>query len=234
MKGKLLLANGGTLFLDEIGDMPFALQTRLLRVLAEREILPLGAEKPIAIDVNIISATHQNLTDLISNKSFREDLYYRLNGATLNLPPLRQRSDQYYLIKRIFAMEAKGQFNLAPEVISVLLTYQWPGNIRQLISVARYALAVSDDNQIKLDCLPKEICEPAVNHSADKYSGVLHEYENITEPSVMMCTNGKALLDTLRKHKWNISAVSHELDSSRSTIYRKMERYNIKKPNTLY
>ena len=234
MKGKLLLANGGTLFLDEIGDMPFALQTRLLRVLAEREILPLGAEKPIAIDVNIISATHQNLTDLISNKSFREDLYYRLNGATLNLPPLRQRLDQYYLVKRIFAMEAKGQFNLATEVISILLTYRWPGNIRQLISVARYALAVSDDNQIKLDCLPKEICEPAVNHSADKYSDVLNEDENITTPSAMMCTHGKVLLDTLRKHKWNISAVSHELDSSRSTIYRKMERYNIKRPNTLY
>lgn len=239
MKGKLLLADGGTLFLDEIGDMPFTLQTRLLRVLAEQEILPLGADKPIAIDVNIISATHQNLAKLIANKSFREDLYYRLNGAMLNLPPLRQRLDQQHLLNSILTAESKGQFDLAPDALSTLLEYPWPGNIRQLINVVRYALAVSENNQIKVDCLPQEICEPVATNSVGASSVAIssdvgNEDQKSSEPCSTMCDKGNALLETLRRHKWNISAVSHELDSSRSTIYRKMERYNIKQPNTLY
>ena len=233
MKGKLLLANGGTLFLDEIGDMPFALQTRLLRVLAEHEIVPLGADKPIAIDVNIISATHQNLTELIHNKSFREDLYYRLNGATLNLPPLRQRLDRLSLINRIFSAESSGYFTLEPDVITMLLEYQWPGNIRQLINVTRYAVAVSDDNQIKVDCLPKEICEP-IDSCLIEISSNDNNEECAEQATEMLCANGKVLLEILRKHKWNISAVSQELDASRSTIYRKMERYHIKQPNNVY
>lgn len=235
MKGKLLLANGGTIFLDEIGDMPFSLQTRLLRVLAEQEIQPLGAEKPIPIDVNVVSATHQNLSELIANKSFREDLYYRLNGASLTLPPLRARLDKQQLIKTIFTLEAEKKFHLAPDVLSVLMQYQWPGNIRQLINVARYALAVSDNNQVILDCLPEEICgsvtiDSTVINTVEKSSPV----ERRVEQPEKLCEKGGILLETLRRHKWNISMAANELNVSRSTVYRKMERYNIKQPNTLY
>ena len=239
MKGKLLLADGGTIFLDEIGDMPLPLQTRLLRVLAEQEILPLGAEEPIAIDVNVVSATHQNLSTLIANKSFREDLYYRLNGATLKLPPLRERLDQEYLIKAIFAIESKKEFYLAPDALSVLVQYQWPGNIRQLINVARYALAISEHNQVKLDCLPDEVCEPIITSSIDTSSVDTiavsgNEDKSSLELPTILCTKGEALLETLRRHKWNISAASNELNVSRSTLYRQMGRYHIKQPNTLY
>ena len=230
MKGKLLLANGGTLFLDEIGDMPYPLQTRLLRVLAEQEILPLGAEEPIAIDVNVVSATHQNLSELIGNKSFREDLYYRLNGATLKLPALRDRLDKKHLIQTVFSMEAKDEFTLANDTLSILMQYQWPGNIRQLINVARYALAVSEDNQVKADCLPEEIHQPTITSLviADK------KEEKSEDSSPSLCEQGTILQDILRKNKWNISAAAKELNVSRSTLYRKMERYKIVQPNTFY
>ena len=234
MKGKLLLADGGTIFLDEIGDMPLPLQTRLLRVLAEQEILPLGAEKPIAIDVNVVSATHQSLSTLIANKSFREDLYYRLNGATLKLPSLRQRLDKQYLINAIFAIESKNEFYLAPDALSVLVLYSWPGNIRQLINVARYALAISEHNQVKLDCLPDEVCESVNTSPVDVSIVSANEDERSIELPSVLCTKGEVLLEALRRHKWNISAASNELNVSRSTIYRKMERYHIKQPNTLY
>lgn len=234
MKGKLLLANGGTIFLDEIGDMPLPLQTRLLRVLAEQEILPLGAEEPIAIDVNVVSATHQNLSTLIANKSFREDLYYRLNGATLKLPSLRKRLDKEYLINAIFAIESNKTFYLAPDALSVLVQYQWPGNIRQLINVARYSLAISEDNQVKLDCLPEDVCEPVITNSIDINVITGIEYEKSIEIATTLCSKGEALLETLRRHKWNISAASNELNISRSTLYRRMDKYKIKQPNTLY
>ena len=235
MKGKLLLANGGTIFLDEIGDMPLPLQTRLLRVLAEQEILPLGAEKPIPIDVNVVSATHQNLSTLIANKSFREDLYYRLNGATLKLPSLRQRLDKQHLINAVFANESKKEFNLASDTMSVLLQYQWPGNIRQLVNVARYALAISDNNRIKLDCLPEEVCEPLTSNAVDR-ADIRNEHERSLdiEISTTLCSKGEELLEILRRHKWNISAASNELNNSRSTLYRRMDKYKIKQPNTLY
>lgn len=233
MKGKLLLANGGTIFLDEIGDMPFSLQTRLLRVLAEKEILPLGAEKPISIDINVVSATHQNLSDLIAKKSFREDLYYRLNGAALILPPLRKRHDKENLINAIFTIESKSEFDFDPDALKALIQYQWPGNIRQLINVARYTLAISDDNQITLDCLPKEICEPVTIRPVDTNPVINNEYQKSAELPTELCAKGEFLLKTLRTHKWNISTVANELNVSRTTIYRKMNRYQIKKPNII-
>lgn len=229
MKGKLLLANGGTIFLDEIGDMPFTLQTRLLRVLAEQEILPLGAEKPIKIDVNVVSATHQNLSDLVANKSFREDLYYRLNGATLQLPPLRKRLDLKNLISRVFISESKKEYHLAPDALSMLLRYQWPGNIRQLINAVRYAIAISDNNVITANCLPVDIGAPLLSDSVFEI-----KEDNKKAPLPVLCEKGNILLEILRKHKWNISTAANELNISRSTIYRRMERYSIKQPNAIY
>ena len=234
MKGKLLLADGGTIFLDEIGDMPLPLQTRLLRVLAEQEILPLGAEKPIPINVNVVSATHQDLSALINNKSFREDLFYRLNGATLKLPALRERLDKEYLINDIFLIEAKTEFTLSKDALTVLLQYHWPGNIRQLINVARYALAISDSNKVELDSLPEEVCEPVITSSRDINVVTRNEDEKSIEIPAGLCSKAKALLEILRRHKWNISAVSNELSVSRSTLYRRMDKYKIKQPNTLY
>jgi transcriptional regulator of acetoin/glycerol metabolism len=148
--GKLVQANGGTLFLDEIGDMPIGLQAHLLRVLQERQVTPLGTTKSIAVDVTIICATHRNLREMIEAKQFREDLFYRLNGLAVRLPPLRERSDLMALVRRILDRQAEGEHGkharqLAPDVVRLFQNYGWPGNMRQLFNVLRTASVMAAD-----------------------------------------------------------------------------------------
>ena len=157
MKGKIELANGGTLFLDEIGDMPVLLQTRLLRVLAEKEVMPIGAHEPVHLDINIISATHQNIIELVQTNHFREDLYYRLNGMSLQLPALRERTDREYIIRLIIDKETDSTIDINRAALKTLSQYHWPGNIRQLINTIRYASAMCDNGVIDIDCLPAEV-----------------------------------------------------------------------------
>ncbi len=146
--GRLVQANGGTLFLDEIGDMPQPLQARLLRVLQERSVTPLGSSKSIAVDINLICATHRNLREMIDRHEFREDLYYRLNGLAVRLPPLRERTDLEAVAKRILMTDVQHgpqhgtphpAPELSPQVMSLFKRYPWPGNIRQLANVLRTA-----------------------------------------------------------------------------------------------
>ncbi len=135
MQGLLQQADGGTLFLDEIGDMPLALQTRLLRVLAEGEMAPLAASRRKAVDIQVICATHRDLETLVTAGEFREDLYFRLGGARFQLPPLRERSDRLALINRILAEESTlcgATVQLSSAALECLLGYHWPGNVRQL------------------------------------------------------------------------------------------------------
>ncbi|MGD8913929.1 MAG: sigma-54-dependent Fis family transcriptional regulator, partial [Candidatus Thiodiazotropha sp.] len=130
-RGKIVQADGGTLFLDEIGDMPLHLQARLLRVLEEREVTPLGGEKPIKVSIKLISATHHNIKDMIEDGDFREDLYYRLHGVSLTMPPLRKRTDRLQLIKHIAQLEAdiSEELNWEPDALKLLENFNWPGNI---------------------------------------------------------------------------------------------------------
>ncbi|MCP1645921.1 transcriptional regulator of acetoin/glycerol metabolism [Pseudomonas citronellolis] len=223
MKGKLELANGGTLFLDEIGDMPAHLQTRLLRVLAEREILPLGAETPVALDVQVVSATHQDLAAMIQARGFREDLFYRLAGMTLQLPALRERSDREALVEQLLAA-VDPALRLAPEARERLRAQPWPGNIRQLLNCLRYAAALAEDGLIDLDCLPAELHQPALVVATP--SGALAARLDDTEAS--------HLLAALRERQWNISAVAEHFGVARSTLYRKMKKHGIVQPNALY
>lgn len=238
MKGKLQLANGGTIFLDEIGDMPVQLQTRLLRVLAEKEILPLGAEHPIPLDIQIISATHQDLIECIQKKLFREDLYYRLNGMSFHLPPLRSRNDKSHVISYILDTEQDGtdSASLDSEVLQRLQEYSWPGNIRQLRNVLRSALAVSENNQISLSCFPSDIrlnseSIPLVYPHQNKQGP-----DSFESPGLPMVENeeGQRLTEALRNSNWNITQTSESLGVCRSTIYRKMKKYNIVQPNELF
>nr|WP_243667178.1 sigma 54-interacting transcriptional regulator [Pseudomonas brassicae] len=197
MKGKLELAAGGTLFLDEIGDMPAHLQTRLLRVLAEREIFPIGAQAPVALDVQVISATHQDLHGMIDQKRFRQDLYYRLGGMNLALPALRDRSDRAELIERLLAAQGAG-LRLTEQARECLYAQAWPGNIRQLLNTLRYAAALAEDGWIDVDCLPMELLQ--VSRS---------------EPlRIDRQDPASELLEVLRRHRWNISAVAGELGGS--------------------
>ena len=233
MRGLIAQSDGGTLFLDEIGDMPLALQTRLLRVLSEQEIVPLGAERPVAVRLSVIAASHRDLRKQIVAGTFREDLYYRLCGATIPLPPLRERSDKLFLIRKIIEEEARGMdagTDVDEAAMKILLRHHWPGNIRQLRNVLRYALAISDGQGLRTCHLPSDL------HGADPAEADAPGLE-MSVNAVQATPDGTArerasneLLRTLHKHKWNITAVAHELELSRTTVYRQMRRYNLADP----
>ena len=160
--GKIVHAHGGTLFLDEIGDMPLALQARLLRVLQERQVTPLGSHKSQPVDVMLVCATHRNLRELIAQGAFREDLYYRLGGLSVRIPPLRARSDMATLVTRILRSEhPHTSYTVTPEVLSLFARCAWPGNLRQLATVLRTAVAMTDAALIELAHLPDEFMEDA-------------------------------------------------------------------------
>lgn len=235
MKGLVLQADGGTLFLDEIGDMPLHLQTRLLRVLSEKEVLPLGADKPIPLELTVIAASHRDLRQLISTGGFREDLYYRLCGATLHLPSLRSRADKPYLIEKILHEEAaqlglKG--NISVSAMDRLLQFAWPGNVRQLRNVLRYALALSDDGQITTRDLPPEILGADKSGPPGEQVSVDYRWETVDRSAgPEMPPEARTLLGSLKRNKWNVTLASEELDICRATVYRQMKKFRIIPPN---
>lgn len=234
MPGLIVQSDGGTLFLDEIGDMPLHLQGRLLRVLSEREVMPLGSEKPRPVDLRVIAASHRDLRQLIAEGLFREDLYYRLCGATLYLPALRDRQDKDYLIERIAAEEA-AQLNIdvciTPKARAALLAYSWQGNVRQLRNVLRFALAMSDDGRISLEMLPPELMGDGTK--SQTASAPLLITRNIHESSRVNNNEADVLLAELRKYKWNVTLVAQNLGIARATVYRQMKRFGIVAPNQL-
>jgi transcriptional regulator of acetoin/glycerol metabolism len=161
--GKIVQADGGTLFLDEIGDMPIGLQAHLLRVLQERQVTPLGSSKSVTVDVSIICATHCNLREMIDRKAFREDLFYRLNGLAVRLPPLRERTDLMALVRRILDRECPSRrLELSGEAALLFEHYHWPGNVRQLFNVLRTAAVMAgNDPVITLHHLSDDFVEDA-------------------------------------------------------------------------
>jgi len=210
-KGLVLEANGGTLFLDEIGDMPLTSQTRLLRVLAERELTPVGATRPTPVDVRVIAATHRDLAELIKEGKFREDLYFRLSGAVLKLPPLRDRLDFDWLVDKMLAERRKQfgrAFTLSPAALARMRQYGWPGNIRELINALDYACAIAEGDLIQLDDLPDRIVSGG--HGEKK-----------------MSDSAEQLLGDLRRHRWNVSQVARLRGVDRTTIHRQIRRHGL-------
>lgn len=221
MKGKLEQANGGTLFLDEIGDMPAHLQTRLLRVLAERELVPLGAATPVSLNVQLVCATHRDLPAMVAAGEFREDLYYRLNGLTIRLPALRDRADRAALIRRVLQREAGDEpVELTAEAMERLAAYGWPGNVRQLINVLRCAVALADDGMIGLDCLPPELMSVPAERSS-----VAQSLETTRDAA-----EAAHLQSTLEQHGGNVTSAARSLGINRATLYRKLHRYGLTAP----
>ncbi|SDZ65806.1 sigma-54-dependent Fis family transcriptional regulator [Pseudomonas salomonii] len=218
MRGKLQQADGGTLFLDEIGDMPFALQTRLLRVLEDRVVVPIGGA-PQAVDVRIISATHRDLLARVANGSFREDLYYRLNGLEIAVPPLRERSDKAQLLAFLLAQEAAGQVVLLDEEARhALLDYAWPGNVRQLRNVLRTLAALCENGRIRLDDLPPLIRQARAAMVVEpRQGGALDDAERVV------------LLNALKQQHWHMSHAAESLGVSRNTLYRKLRKHGIER-----
>lgn len=229
VRGKIAQADGGTLFLDEIGDMPLAMQTRLLRVLAEREVLPLGAEQPVSVDLQVICATHRDLMELVHAGQFRLDLYYRLNGLTLTLPPLRDRVDKVDLIESVLHDEARSLERDTPQVsadaMAALAGHVWPGNIRELKSALRAALALSDGETIGLEHLPGSLRSALQHALPPPRMSSLGFGEEESDPK------RETLLNALRQHHWNVSQAARGLQTCRATVYRRMQRYGIVPPN---
>ena len=222
--GRIREADGGTLFLDEIGDMPLAMQGRLLRVLQERQVLPLGGGKPVPVDIQLICATHRNLRDEMQAGRFREDLYYRLNGLTLVLPPLRERHDLPALIDRLLddiAPERSGQLQLTPELLERFAAYRWPGNLRQLANALRTACALMETHEWRIDWahLPDDLADDlrAVRLPNRRHPGT---------PSDDPCDLRRVEQETTRRvvaeAGGNLSEAARRLGISRNTLYRKL------------
>ncbi|WP_246624568.1 sigma-54-dependent Fis family transcriptional regulator [Oceanobacter mangrovi] len=232
--GLIQQADGGTLFLDEIGDMPLLLQTRLLRVLAEHSVTPLGASQPQAVNCRVIAATHQNLPALIETGRFRADLYYRLNGATLTLPPLRQRSDCEYLMRRLLKklqqQVGRARLALRADAVSALLGWHWPGNVRELVNVLAYAEAHSESGLIGVDDLPDDL-HP--ENSLPMLNNLVHPVEAretlADSLSESIIDESHQLAGLLVDNDWNLSAVARQLNISRPTLYRRIQRYGIRR-----
>ncbi|WP_421721994.1 sigma-54-dependent Fis family transcriptional regulator [Alloalcanivorax xenomutans] len=226
MRGLIQQAHGGTLFLDEIGDMPLTLQTRLLRVLAEGEVLPLGSERPISVDCRVIAATHRDPARLIADGYFREDLYYRLNGATLRLPALRERADKQHVIISVMDQLARAvgqpRLQLRADAMSALLACPWPGNIRQLVNALNFAEATCDGEQITVNDLPEECLAQVIGPGT---TPATTEDDDDGDPQ------RAGLLSILKRHHWMISAVARELGVSRPTVYRRMRKHGLTPPN---
>ena len=225
-RGKIFQANGGTLFLDEIGDMPMALQARLLRVLEEREVVPLGSETPIKLDIKLISATHCDLPNKIAKGEFREDLYYRIQGLTLTLPPLRERGDRRALIQFVLKQELPADVKVTIDdvLMDALERHRWPGNIRQLRNVLRTMVALRNGDVLTVENLPGDffIGRPL----SDQVTTPPPAPENALNP--LESAERDALIQELKMSRWNLSKVAKQLKLSRNTLYRKLERLDIK------
>lgn len=228
--GKIQQAHGGTLFLDEIGDMPLNLQARLLRVLQERCVTPLGSTRSIQVDISLVCATHRKLREEVARGTFREDLYYRLNGMSVTLPALRERTDIRTLVSKLAAAETASRsapVRFSESALQAIEGYAWPGNIRQLFNVIRVAIALLDDDETLINetHLPEELFEaspfsrgtPAPAH--DPWAAAPLE-----GASSLDAISRQAAMRALEAAGGNISSAARQLGISRNTLYRKLGR----------
>src|SRR4030042_876119 len=221
-KGRIEMADAGTLFLDEIGDISLRTQVDLLRFLQEREFRRVGGKDPVKVDTRIIAATNRNIEQLIEEGKFREDLYYRLNVITINVPPLRSRKEDIpLLVEHIltkYGVETRKKIeHLSEEVMSILLDHNWPGNVRQLETVIEPALVVTKKSVVGVDDLPAD------------FIGIVRPEASLTGARTMDSVEKAHIQDVLRDCGWNIQSAAKVLGINRVTLYNKIKRYNLKK-----
>jgi PAS domain S-box len=219
--GKFELANGGTIFLDEIGDMPMAMQAKLLRVLQEREFERLGSESVVSVDIRVISATNKDLLSLIKQGNFREDLFYRLNIIRLHTEPLRRRKTDIpslidYFIKELSKKLNRSIAGISPNALNLLVSYDWPGNIRELVNALESAINFSHTSILEPEDLPLLVRE---NINLNEDQGYLQTKLDSEEE--------KLLISVLEQCGGNRKAAAETLNVSKSTLYRMMKKYNL-------
>jgi PAS domain S-box-containing protein len=223
--GRFALADKGTIFLDEIGDVSPAMQVRLLRVLQEHVIEPLGGVEPIRVDVRVIAATNKDLHKLVQKGLFREDLYYRINVIKLKLPPLRDRREDIplladHFIARFNRRQDKAIAGLSPQASKVLLEYDYPGNVRELENILEHAFVLCRGNVIELNHLPNYLLENVLPELAIPKAGA-----TLQEMEVFM------IQDAIRLNAGNRTLAARELGIDASTLFRKIKRLNIALPD---
>ncbi|EGR2692254.1 sigma-54-dependent Fis family transcriptional regulator [Vibrio parahaemolyticus] len=219
-QGKIRQAHKGILFLDEIADLPLEAQSRLLHVLQDKTVLPVGSNQSVQVDTQIIAATHKDLDSLVSEGLFRQDLYYRLNGLIIELPRFEERDDKQQLIENIHRRHAESEQQLCPHLLSLLLSYSWPGNLRELDSLIKVsALMAQGEETLELAHVP--------THLSKKLSQA-QDVATAAEPTLKLrATVEDKLLKTYQANQGNISKTSRMLGVSRNTIYRKLKSLGI-------
>jgi DNA-binding NtrC family response regulator len=218
-KGVFEQAQGGTLFLDEVGDMPASIQAKLLRTLQNREIRRIGGSGTLAVDVRFIAATNRAVEDLLGAGHFREDIFYRLSGAVVAVPPLRYRHEDIPELGRIFVEEYCLQAGMQPKslsqrIVDVFLGHPWPGNVRELKNAVSYACAVCPGGEIGTEDLPPSFAAAA----APARGGELNVREKAEK---------ELIVRALQQSAWNKKAAADALSMSRRTLYNKIARYGI-------
>jgi DNA-binding NtrC family response regulator len=220
-RGLLELAHTGTLFLDEIGELPLTLQTKLLRTLQERELRRLGSEKIISVDIRVLAATSRDLRAEIADKNFREELYYRLNVITVQLPALRNRREDIAMLANHFLASFDQQYSrsansLSPAVTELFLTYDWPGNVRELQNVIQHAVLLGEGPSVELSDLPDYLRGDQKELS---FQGMREKQSEAVERPF--------LVELLRRHKGNVSEAAAEAKMTRKMIYRLAKKFGI-------
>lgn len=223
-KGLFEIADEGTLFLDEIGDMPLNMQAKLLRVIEDGVVIPVGSNKPVVVDVRIISATNHDLAKLVEDKKFREDLYFRIKGVSISVPALRERPEDIPLFVDFFMKEASAKTGskvtgITDAAVNILKSYEWPGNIRQLRNTVKIMTVMCDRDTLDVQDLPPEIHQvrqlPGQARATDLGGMSLNEIEK------------QAIIDTLAKTGNNRQLAAKLLGIGERTLYRKIKEYNL-------
>ncbi|MBT6918177.1 MAG: sigma-54-dependent Fis family transcriptional regulator, partial [Planctomycetaceae bacterium] len=238
--GLFEVANGGTLFLDEVGELPPALQSRLLRVLESGEIRRVGDNHSIIVDVRVVCATHRSLEEMVSSGDFREDLLFRLNTFEISVPSLRERMSDLLLLTKHFVEQRKETVSVGTQIMTdeateIMQQYNWPGNVRELANCVEHALVLCDELPIRTEHLPpriqraggKLVCSSLINTSSGKENAVADasgEGELHNEPQSLKQIEMQAILDSLGRNEGNKSRTADELGISLKTLYNKLNQ----------
>ena len=220
--GRFALAHRGTIFLDEIGEMPATTQVKLLRVIQERVYEPLGGLGTVDLDARFLAATNHNLGEDVTNGSFREDLYYRLNVIRLELPPLRKRMEdvpllvEHFLI-RFSASQGKEISSVSPEAMGALMNYDYPGNIRELENIVEHASVLCPGGRVGLEHLPPQLRNPSGSCGESLQEQTAHH-------------EAQVILGALEQNRWNRQAAACQLGIHKTTLFKKIKRYGIELP----
>lgn len=218
-QGRFEAAHGGDIFLDEIGDVPLSIQVKLLRVLETKQFERVGDHQPRLVDVRVIAATHRNLAELVREKKFREDLFFRINVIPIHLPPLRERMEDLPLlagsfIRHLRLRSGKDIAGLAPEAMRMFMAYSWPGNVREVRSALEYAFVIAERGLIEADHLPAHL----VHHYGGRLPGAC---------SGPAGNERETLLEALRQSRGNISQAAKTLGVSRVTVWHRMKKHGV-------